>query len=317
VAAGIPASAGIVRRPAILARGAGLLVLVMPVMIPAQPQPAKVEDFHVEVDVDLVVLQATVSDRKGGFASDLSARNFHVYEDGVLQSLLLFRHEDVPVTVGIVVDHSGSMRPKLAHVIEAARAFARSSNPRDQLFVVNFNEHVTMGLPANESFTDRPDEIDAAISNTRVEGQTALYDAIDRGLDRLKSGSAAKKALIVISDGGDNASASGLAEVLKKAEGSNAAIYTLGIFDDDDADRNPDVLRRLARTTGGEAYFPRHLEDVLAICESIARDIRHQYTLGYVSTNVARTGAYRRIRVSAEADRDGKLQVRTRSGYIR
>jgi len=317
VAAGIPASAGIVRHSGTLARAAGLLVLLTPVMISAQAQAPKVEDFHVEVNVDLVVLQATVSHRKGRLPPYLSKQNFRVYEDGVPQSIRLFRHEDIPVTVGIVVDHSASMGPKLSHVIAAARAFARSSNQRDQLFVVNFNERVTMGLPAPESFTDRPDEIDRAISKTSATGRTALYDAIDRALDRLKSGASEKKVLIVISDGGDNASALGLPEVLKRAEKSSAAIYTLGIFDDDDADQNPDVLRHLARTTGGEAFFPRHLDEVMAICESIARDIRHQYMLGYVSTNVVRTGAYRKIRVTAEADGYGRLQVRARSGYTR
>jgi Ca-activated chloride channel family protein len=317
VAAGIPASAGIVRHSATLAGRTGLLVLLMPVMISAQPQAPKVEDFHVEVNVDLVVLQATVSDRKGRLPRYLGKQNFQVYEDGVRQSIRLFRHEDIPVTVGIVVDHSASMGPKLSHVIAAARAFARSSNQRDQLFVVNFNERVTMGLPAPESFTDRPDEIDRAISKTRATGKTALYDAIDRALDCLKSGASEKKVLIVISDGGDNASVLGLPEILKRAGKSSAAIYTLGIFDDDDADQNPDVLRRLARTTGGEAFFPRHLDEVMVICESIARDIRHQYMLGYVSTNVARTGAYRKIRVTAEADGYGRLQVRARSGYTR
>jgi len=317
VAAGIPASAGIVRHSGALARRPGWLVLLVPVMISAQPQAPKIDDFHIEVNVDLVVLQATVSDRKGRFAPDLSEQNFHIYEDGVRQSIRLFRHEDIPVTVGIVVDHSASMGPKLSHVIEAAHAFARSSNQRDQLFVVNFNEGVTMVRPAPESFTDHPDEIDAAISKTRAAGKTALYDAIDRALDRLKSATWEKKVLIVISDGGDNASALGLPEVLKEAEESTAAIYTLGIFDDEDADQNPGVLRRLARTTGGEAFFPRRLDEVVAVCESIARDIRRQYMLGYVSTNLARTGAFRKIRVSAGAAGYGKLQVRTRSGYIR
>ncbi len=317
MAAGIPASAGLVRHSGALARRAGLLVLLMPATIRAQPPAPKLEDFHIAVNVDLVTLQATVSDRKGRLVPDLSERNFQVYEDGVRQSVRVFRHEDIPVTVGIVVDHSASMGPKLSHVIEAARAFARSSNQHDQLFVVNFNERVSMGLPADESFTDRPDEIDRAILKTRATGKTALYDAIDRALDRLKGGASEKKALIVISDGGDNASALGLPEVLKKAEESTAAIYTLGIFDEEDADQNPDVLRRLARSTGGEAFFPRHLDEVAAICESIARDIRHQYMLGYVSTNVVRTGAYRKIRVSAEADGYGGLRVRTRSGYTK
>ena len=174
-----------------------------------------------------------------------------------------------------------------------------------------------MGLPPDEAFTDSPDELNRAIRLTKAEGKTALYDAIDRALVRLANASSRKKALIVISDGGDNASARRLPEVVKKADETGAAIYSLGIYDDNDPDRQPDVLRHLARTTGGEPFFPRHLDEVAAICERIARELRHQYTLGYVSTNIARAGSYRRIRVIAAADGYGKLQVRTRSGYTR
>lgn len=273
--------------------------------------------FRISVDVDLVVLQATVHERNGSFAPDLAERDFQVYEDGVRQSLKLFRHEDVPVTVGLVIDHSGSMHPKLVNVIEAARTFARSSNQQDQMFVVNFNEKVTLGLPGARPFTDRPDELEAAILKTPAAGMTALYDAIALALKRLQDGSRTKKVLIVVSDGGDNASSLNMAAVLKKAEESSAVVYTIGIFDDADPDRNPDVLRRLARATGGEAFFPRQLDEVVAICEGIARDIRHQYTLGYVSNNTVKSGAYRSIKVVAAAEGLGKLQVRARSGYVK
>lgn len=286
----------------------------------AQPQsvvPPNNDAFQISVNVDLVVLQATVHDRKGGLAPDLQERNFQIYEDGMRQSLKVFRHDDIPVTVGLVVDHSGSMHPKLAHVIEAARTFARSSNPADQIFVVNFSDHVTMGLPPERPFTDRPDELETAIARTPAAGKTSLYDAVVLALDRLKAGTSEKKVLVVISDGGDNASKLALPAVLTKAEESSAVIYTIGIFDDADEDKNPDVLRRLARATGGEAFFPAQLEEVVANCESIARDIRHQYTLGYVSGNGAKAGAYRKVRVEAASDGPGKLQVRTRSGYIK
>ncbi len=202
----------------------------------------------------------------------------------------MFRHEDVPVTVGLVVDHSGSMRHKLTEVTEAARTFARSSNPEDQMFVVNFNEKVTLGLPGAMRFTNRTDELERAIWATPAAGQTALYDAIVEGLERSTAAARKRKCSIVISDGGDNASARGIPEVLKKAEQSSALVYTIGIFDESDPDRNPDVLRRLARATGGEAFFPDRIHEVTAICERIARDIRNQYTIGYVANNKARPG---------------------------
>jgi VWFA-related protein len=273
------------------------------------------ESFQISVNVDLVVLNPTVRDRKGGFVSDLREQDFAVYEDGIRQSIKLFRHEDVPVTVGLVVDHSGSMKPKLTDVIAAARTFVQFSRPDDRIFVVNFNENVTLSMPAIR-IGDRSDGLARAISGTPAGGKTALYDAVIAAFSRLHAGVSGKNVLIVISDGGDNASAHSLAEVLKTAEESSALVYTIGIFDDDDADKNPHVLSRLARATGGDAFFPGGNSEVVAVCESIARDIRNQYTIGYVSGNAARAGAWRSIRMTAAAPGHGKLLVRTRSGYI-
>jgi len=272
--------------------------------------------FRISVDVDLVVLHATVTDRQGGFVSDVKERGFEIYEDGVAQRIRLFRNEDVPVTVGLVVDHSSTMWPKLAEVSAAARTFVRSSNPQDEMFVVNFNEKVSLGLPGTIRFTDNTAELQQAIGAGPAEGQTALYDAIAKALEELQAGSRDKKVLIVVSDGGDNASTHSLAQVMKLAAQSSAVIYTVGIFDQGDPDRNPGVLKHLAQATGGEAFFPGEIGEVVAICERIARDIRHQYTIGYVPSNVTHTGAYRTIRVVARAEDHDKLSVRTRTGYI-
>jgi VWFA-related protein len=283
---------------------------------PATGQDRDPASFRISVDVALVVLPATVSDREGGFVSNLGARDFEIYENGVPQRIQLFRNEDVPVTVGLVVDHSTTMRPKMAEVSAAARTFVRASNRDDEMCVVNFNETVSLGLPGAIRFSDRTAELEDAIANTPAEGQTALYDAIAKGLEELQAGSRDRKALIVVSDGGDNASAHSLAQVMKLAGQSSAVIYTVGIFDEEDPDRNPGALKRLAQATGGQAFFPKQLGDVVAICEGIARDLRHQYTIGYVPSNPARDGAYRAIRVLARAEGHGKLSVRTRTGYI-
>lgn len=283
---------------------------------PCSPQSQTPDAFRISVEVDLVELQATVRDRQGRFVPDLHQADFQIREEGVLQEIRVFGNEDVPVTVGLVVDHSGSMKPKMSHVEEAALSFARSSNPRDQMFVVNFNEKVTLGLPASKPFTDVPQELENAIAQAESAGMTALYDAVSVALDRLRSSDQKRKVLIVISDGGDNASTLHLAELLKKAEASTAAIYTIGIFEDADPDKNPEVLRRLARATGGEAFFPHQLDEVATICESIAKEIRHQYTLGYVSSNTPKPGVFRGVRVSASTARQGKLAVRTRAGYL-
>ena len=281
------------------------------------PQDRDSGPLRISVDVALVVLHATVSDRKGGFVSDLGERDFEVYEDGTPQPIRLFSNEDIPVTVGLVVDHSTSMFPKLAEVTAAARAFVRSSNREDEMFVVNFNEKVSLGLPAAVRFTDSTTELGNAVEATATRGQTALYDAIAKGLEQLKAGSRDKKVLVVVSDGGDNASARTLAQVMELAGQSSAVIYTVGIFDESDQESNPGVLKRLAQATGGEAFLPERIGDVVAICERIARDIRHQYTIGYVPVNPAHDGAYHAIRVLARAKgHHDKLSVRTRTGYI-
>jgi Ca-activated chloride channel homolog len=278
--------------------------------------PQAPEPFQISVNVDLVVLNPVVRERNGQFASDLRERDFAVHEDGVRQSIKIFRHDDVPVTVGLVVDHSGSMKPKLRDVITAARTFVQSSRPDDQMFVVNFNENVTLSMPNTIQARDRSDALAQAISDRPASGKTALYDAAIEAFAQLRAGGPEKKVLIVISDGGDNASRHKLADVLKTAEQSSTLVYTIGIFDEDDADKNPDVLTRLARATGGDAFFPREHGEVVTICEGIARDIRNQYTIGYVSSNAARPGAWRSIRLTAAAPGHGKLVVRTRSGYI-
>jgi VWFA-related protein len=286
---------------------------------PSQTAPSVGTDastpYLFSTNVELVVLNAAVRDSKRWFVADLTQSDFQLYEDSVPQTIKLFRHEDIPVTVGLVVDHSGSMSRKLPNVIAAARTFAESSRPDDDMFVVNFNERASLELSGAKGRSN-PEELAEAISSRPTLGQTALYDAILVALQRLQTGSREKKALIVISDGGDNASKHTLAEALTLVEQSTALVYTVGVFDEDDPDKNPAVLRRLAHITGGEAFFPKELDDVVAICERIARDIRNQYTIGYVSSNVEQPGAYRSIRLVARAVGKGKLAVRTRSGYI-
>ncbi len=300
--------------------------IALPILLPiflaghaASQTPPAAQDpdsgFRISVDVALVVMPATVTDRQGGFVSNLAEQDFEVYENGVRQHIRLFRNEDVPVTVGLVVDQSTSMLPKLAEVSAAAQTFVRSSNPQDEMFVVNFNEHVSLGLPGAVRFTNNTVELANAIVVRLAGGQTALYDAIAKALVELQAGSRDKKVLIVVSDGGDNASARSLAQVMEMAGQSNAVIYTIGVFDEDDPDRNPGVLKRLARATGGEAFFPGQIGAVAPICDRIARDIRHQYTIGYVPTNLTRSGVYRSIRVVAR-EKGHQLSVRTRTGYI-
>lgn len=269
----------------------------------------------IQVNVDLVVLHGTVRSHNGPFVSGLGKENFQVYEDGVPQQISSFSSEDIPVTVGLVVDNSGSMRPKIGEVFAAAMAFARSSNPADQMFVVQFNENVSFGLPADMPFTDKEPPLRMALARTKATGMTALYDAVAAALEHVEEGNRDKKVLIVISDGADNASKHKLSQLMAMAKQSDTIIYTMGLFEDADPDRNPGVLKQLARATGGEAFFPESLKEVVPICERIAHEIRNQYTIAYVPTNRKQDGAYRVIQVKASAPGRGRLSVRTRAGY--
>jgi len=273
-------------------------------------------DFKISVDVSLVVLHATVRNHKGGFVSELQPANVKVYEDGIPQEIKLFAHQDAPVTVGLIIDNSGSMRTKRGDVMSSALAFARSSNPRDEMFLVHFNERAWLGLPPAVSFTSDHSLLEAALNRGVPGGKTGIYDAIALGLEHLGHAHFDKKALVVISDGGDNASRSTWPDVRAMAQASDAVIYTVGLVDEDDPDWSPRVLKRLAQETGGEVFLPRELGAVAGICEKIARDMRNQYTIGYVPSNGRHDGAYHTIRVIASIPGQSKLSVRTRAGYL-
>jgi len=266
-------------------------------------------------EVNLVVLPVTVTDKSDHFVSGLDVSNFQVYEDGRQRTILLFRREDTPVTAGVVVDHSGSMAAKRDDVIAGAVAFVQASNPQDREFVVNFSDSVTFGLPANVPFTSSVEDLKAALWKTPVRGETALYDALATALERLKTAPLDKKALLLISDGGDNASKHTFSQVLRMAQSTSVIIYAIGIFDESSADQNPKVLEKLAKETGGKAYFPKSSSEVVSVCRQIAEDVRHQYTLGYSPEGNDHSG-YRKIRVKVNAPVKGKLYVRTRPGYL-
>ncbi len=278
-----------------------------------QPQPQNV----IRSEADLVVLPVTVTDHKGRFVFGLQQQDFQVYEDGQPQTISEFNHGDVPVTAGLVIDSSGSMHMNRPEVAAAAKDFLSSSNPRDQVFVVNFNERVSLGLPQNVPFTDNVAQLEAAVFRGPSTGMTALYDAVDVALEHLNNSlENNKKALIIISDGGDNASHEDFRQVLNTALHENAIIYTIGILDEQEADVSPRVLRKLAKDTGGRAYFPTSAAVLPGICHEIATDLREQYTIAYIPSDRREDGTYRTIRVAVHAPGKGSLTVRTRKGYF-
>jgi VWFA-related protein len=270
--------------------------------------------FAIKQQVNLVELPVTVRDREGRFISNLDISNFRVYEDGRRQEITLFGKEDMPVSVGLVVDHSGSMAAKELEVALGAQAFVQASNPEDREFVINFNEHVSFGLPKNVAFTSNVDDLRTALSSVSASGETALYDAVAVALEAIQKNTFDKKVLLLISDGGDDASKHKFQEVLRMAQTLNVIIYSIGLLDQTNANQNPKILTRFADETGGFSYFPNSASEVLHVCQRIAEDIRHQYTLGYSPANLDRKG-YRKIRVSVTAPGKGKLIARTRAGY--
>ena len=271
-------------------------------------------DFTIRTTSRLVLLDVSVQDPRGAFVTGLARENFKVYEDGKLQRISEFANSDIPVTAGLVVDESGSMRPKRAEVIAAALAFVQASNPNDQMFVINFNEKARPGLPDGAPFSDDVPTLRGALWKGLPEGRTALYDAIELALHQLTLGRRERKTLVVISDGGDNVSLHKLPQVMHDVLASISTIYTIGIFDADDPEKNPGVLERLARVSGGVAYFPPKLDQMIPLGRQIAKDIRTRYTIGYVpALNSGKTD--RRIKVMATSAEGARLLVRTRTGY--
>jgi Ca-activated chloride channel homolog len=273
------------------------------------------QDYTIRSDVRLVLLDVSVQNRHGAFITDLPRASFTVLENGRPQQLTAFEHTDVPVTVGILVDESISMEPKRAQVLAAARSFIAASNRQDEIFVINFNDRVQRGLPPGTRFSDNISELSAALFRGVSEGRTALYDAVLAGLDELESGHCQRKALVVISDGADNASVHSRREMLDRVAGSLATVYAVGLFDREANDSDPGVLHKLSQISGGVAYFPREQEQMLPVCREIARNIRSRYTLGYVPQAASNAEALRRIQVKVQAANYSGLTARARSSY--
>jgi VWFA-related protein len=257
----------------------------------------------------------------GQFVPGLKEDSFRVFEDKTEQKLSVFRQEDLPVSMGLVIDNSGSMKDKRPEVNAAALTLVKTSNSADEAFVVNFNDDYY--LDTVHDFTSDIEEMKDALERIDARGSTALYDAVIGSLDHLKKGSKDKRVLLVVTDGVDNASRRTLENAVQEAQRSDAVIYSIGLFSDDDLKHNRGEMKKarralteLSTATGGLAFFPENVEDTQAICAEIARDIRDQYTLAYYSTNAAQDGSFRNVQVEVLPQRGaGKLSVRTRTGY--
>ncbi len=286
---------------------------------PAAPKEAQAKESPQDevavftADTRLVVVHASVLDKNGKLVTNLAESAFKVQENGVDQAITLFRREDLPVSMGIIIDNSGSMRDKRAKVAAASLDLIRASNPQDEVFVVNFNDDAYL----DQSFTNDIKKLEQALERYDTKGGTAMRDAISMSIDYLKDkGKKDKKVLMVVTDGNDNTSNIGIEDLVRKAQQADVLIYSIGILGEEEpreAKRAKRALHDLAIASGGVDYYPKDLAEIDRITPEVAHDIRNQYTIGYTPTNTALDGTFRKISVLVNAT--GKPTVRSRNGY--
>jgi VWFA-related protein len=277
------------------------------------PDDGKPTTFR--LDTRIVVCHTTVIDKTGHLVTSLPETAFTVFENKVRQTIRRFKREDVPVSLGLVIDNSGSMRNRLAQVKTAALALVKESNPADEVFIVNFNDSAYLDNPKDKPFTNDLAELEAALAKIDTRGGTAMRDAIQMSIEHLKGARRDKKVLVVITDGNDNASLVGMDTILKNAHKSDVLIYGVGLLAEEEhreAGRARKALNELAEATGGKTFFPKEVGEVDAIARQVAHDIRNQYVIEYSPTNSNMDGSFRAIRITAKAP---GTTVRTRSGY--
>ncbi len=283
----------------------------------------KVRGFSVGVNVDLVMMYTSVFDKNGRFISGLEKEHFKVYEDGVSQQISSFSQEDIPISMGIIIDTSSSMDDKIEQVNRAAHAFIQANNRQDEVFLVGFNDEVELLQP----FTNDIDEITDALENAVITGGTALYDAIFLGVQEAGRGQKSKKAIVVITDGEDRDSVYSLNELVASIQESEVQIFMVGFLGEipkrslfgrwtkSPAEKGRDALERIAEGTGGRAYFPEDISEIHNIVSEIAHELRNQYSIGYVSNNHDRDGSWRRVVIRLDPDAVSDPELRYRRGY--
>lgn len=294
------------------------LALLAPLFILGQqskPAPADSDsgDAVFSSDTRLVPLNVTVTDKSGRLVTNLPQSAFQVYENGVQQHIKLFKREDVPVSLGLIIDNSGSMREKRQSVESAALALVKDSNPMDEVFVINFNDEVYL----DTDFTNDISKMEQGLTKIDSRGGTAMRDAISLSAEHLKEKAKRdKKVVLVVTDGNDNASVISLDALTRKCEQDDVLIYAIGLLSDEDrreAKKAQRALQLLTESTGGTVFYPKDVSEVDRIAHQVAHDIRNQYTIAYTPTNPALDGTFRQVKVVVKAP--GNPTARTRSGY--
>lgn len=300
------------------------LIALLTCALSAQPQRSEQQadeknsgiqksPHSLRVDVDLVLATVTVTDRNGRFVTGLEKENFKLTEDKVPQDISYFSSEDIPLSVGIILDVSGSMKDKLKTAVEAAITFMKNGSPDDEYFLVEFADKPL----ETAEFTSDIEKLRSRFMFSKAKGRTALYDAVYMGLTRLEEGNNAKRALLLITDGEDNRSRYTFSNVKEFVKEKDVQMYAIGItngYPDAAAEQGRALLRDLAAVSGGNSFFPSSIYNLENICKNIATELKYQYVLGYRSTNTAKDGEWRKIKVTAEYP-NNKLTTRARPGY--
>jgi Ca-activated chloride channel family protein len=288
-----------------------------------QPQKNQSDKgYTLSVETLEVQLPISVLDREGRPVNGLTKENFQIFEDKVPQTIKTFKHEDIPLSLGLIIDNSGSMRNKRERVNSSALAFVRESNPDDETFIVNFDDSAYL----EQDFTGSIGDLIDALDNIDARGETALYDAIYLSAEHAKNGKKDKKALLLITDGEDNVSKYGINKVIETLKQSKVTLYTIGLLEENDqrgglfkkppSKKAKDDLQKFAEITGGQAFFPKNLDEVEELVKHIAHDLRNHYTISYTPTNAKLDGSYREIGVKVNPPKSlGKITWHTKQGY--
>jgi len=287
--------------------------MVALVLLPGAVRAQEVPVYKFAVDVDLVELHVTVLDEKDRPVSGLKKEHFKILENRVVQPISLFKHEDIPVSLGLVIDNSRSIEPRKQRLDAAALSFVRKSNPEDETFIIHFDDTARIA----QNFTASVSDLETTLAGVKPYGQTAIYDALHLALDKMTEAKHNKKAVLLITDGVDNVSAKTLEETVEKVKRDRVAVYVVGLLSLSGGLQAEQSMIRIADASGGRAYFPQNVDEARTTMERIARDLREQYTLGYLPTNPNRDGAWRSVRVeiTPPAGFPQKLNANYRHGY--
>jgi len=276
---------------------------------------AQDEVFKLNVNVDLTEVHVNVTDENDRPIGNLKKENFRLFEDRTEQNISVFKHEDIPVSLGLVIDNSRSIEPRKQRLDAAALSFVRKGNPQDETFVVHFDNEARL----NRDFTDSIALLEETLTQMRPFGQTAIHDALILALEQMPRARHTKRAILLITDGLDNSSKHTLSEAIEATKRSRVAVYTVGLLSQSGGIKAEETLRRIAEASGGRSYFPNNVEEARASMERVARDLREQYTLGYFPTNNLRNGKWRSIRVEvvppAGLPKNTRLSASYRLGY--